>query len=67
MQQNGGVFKKKIKILLKNLMVFGVAILYFSSNHTTGGSLYGKKYTISLKKDVSRSDDLFSSYSCSKF
>ena len=35
--------KKKIKILLKNLMVFDLAKLYFSSNHKTGGSLYGKK------------------------
>ena len=26
-------------------MVFGVAQLYFSSNHKTGGSLYGKANT----------------------
>ena len=45
MQQNGGVLKKKIKILLKNLMVFGVAKLYFSSNHKTGWSFYGKTNT----------------------
>ena len=38
-------FKKKIKILLKNLMVFGVEKLYFSSNHKTGASLYGKTNT----------------------
>ena len=38
MQQNGG-FKKK-KILLKNLMVFGLEKLYFPFNHKTGGSLY---------------------------
>ena len=41
MQQNVG-FKKKIKILLKNLTVFALEKLYFSSNHKTGGSLYGK-------------------------
>ena len=29
MQQNGGFLKKKIKILLKNLMVFGLEKLYF--------------------------------------
>ena len=45
MQQNGGVLKKKVKILLKNLMVFGVAKLYFSSIHKTEGSLYGKTNT----------------------
>ena len=44
MQQNGR-FKKKILILLKNLMVFGLAKLYFSSNHKTGASLYGKTST----------------------
>ena len=38
-------FEKKIKILLKNLLVFGVAKLYFSSNHKIGGSLYGKTNT----------------------
>ena len=48
-------------------MVFGVAKLHFSSNHKTGGSLYGKKIHNMLKKDPSRSDDLLSSYSCSKF
>ena len=37
--------KKKIKILLKNLMVFGLAELYFSSNHKTGRLLYGKTST----------------------
>ena len=42
MQQNCGVLKREIKILHKNLMVFGVAKLYISSNHKTGGSLYGK-------------------------
>ena len=42
MQQNGGVLKKKIKILLKNLMVFGVAKLHFSFNHKPGWSLYVK-------------------------
>ena len=43
MQQNGGFLKKKIKILLKNLMVFGLEKLYFSFNHhKTGGSLYRK-------------------------
>ena len=36
-------FKKKI--LLKNLMVFGVSKLYFSSNHKTGRTLYGKTNT----------------------
>ena len=44
MQQNGGL-KKKIKILLKNLMVFGVEKLYFLFNHKTGGSLYRKTNT----------------------
>ena len=47
-------------------MVFDLAKLYFSSNHKTGGSLYGKKIH-KLKKEPSRSDDLLSSYSCSKF
>ena len=39
------IFEKQIKILLKNLMVFGLAKLYFSFNHKTGGSLYGKTNT----------------------
>ena len=37
--------KKKIKILLKNLMVFGLEKLYFPFNHKTGGSLYRKTNT----------------------
>ena len=45
MQQNGGFLKKKIKILLKNLMVFGLEKLYFSCNHKTGGLLYWKTNT----------------------
>ena len=45
MQQNDGVLKKKIKILLKNLVDFGVAKLYFSSKHKTGGSLYERTNT----------------------
>ena len=45
MQQNGGFLKKKIKILLKNLMVFGLEKLYFPFNHKTGGSLYRKTNT----------------------
>ena len=45
MQQNGRFLKKKIKILLNNLVVFGLVKLYFSSNHKTGGSLYGKTST----------------------
>ena len=53
------------KILLKNLMVFGLEKLSFSFNHKTEGSLYRK--TNKLRKDSSRSDDFLSSYSCSKF
>ena len=45
MQQNGRFLKKQINILLNNLMVFGLAKLYFSSNHKTRGSLYGKTNT----------------------
>ena len=37
MQENGGFLKKKKKILLKNLMVFGLEKLYFPFNHKTGG------------------------------
>ena len=48
MQQNRVL--KKIKILLKNLMVFGVAKLYFSSNRKTGGAFYGKQIRNKLKK-----------------
>ena len=44
MQRNGG-FKKKMKILLKNLMDFGLEKLYFSFNRKTGGSLYRKTNT----------------------
>ena len=44
MQQNGG-FKKKKKILLKNLMVFGLEKLYFLFNHKIGGSLYRETNT----------------------
>ena len=66
MEQNGG-FEKKIKILLKNLMVFGLEKLYFPFNHVTGESFYRKKIHNKLRKDSSRSDDLLSSYSCSKF
>ena len=36
---------KKKKILLKNLMVFGLEKLYFPFNHKTGGSLYRKTNT----------------------
>ena len=43
-------FEEKIKILLKNLMVFGVAKLYFSSKHQTGGSLYRKTNLQPAKK-----------------
>ena len=39
------IFEKTIKILLKNLMVFGLEKLYFPFNHKTGGSLYRKKNT----------------------
>ena len=35
-------FWKKIKILVKNLMVFGLEKLYFPFNHKTGESLYRK-------------------------
>ena len=45
MQQNGGYLKKKIKILLKNLMVFGLEKLCFPVNHKTGVSLYRKTNT----------------------
>ena len=45
MQQNGGFLKKKIKILLKNLMVFGLEKLYFPFNYKTRGSLYRKANT----------------------
>ena len=44
MRPNGG-FKKKIKILLKNLMVFGLEKLNFVFNNKTGGSMYRKKNT----------------------
>ena len=44
MQQNGRL-KKEIKIFLKNLMVFRLEKLYFSSNHKTEKSLYGKTST----------------------
>ena len=37
--------KKKKKILLKNLMVFGLKKLYFPFNHKTRGSLYRKTNT----------------------
>ena len=36
---------KKKKILLKNLMVFGLEKLYFSFNHKTGESLYKETNT----------------------
>ena len=38
-------FWKKIKILLENLMVFGLGKLYFPFNYKTGGSLYRIKNT----------------------
>ena len=38
-------WEKKLKILLKNLMVFGMEKLYFLFNHKTGGSLYRKTNT----------------------
>ena len=39
-------FWKKIKILLKNLMVFGLEKLFFLLfNHKTGGTLYRKTNT----------------------
>ena len=37
--------EKKIKILLKNLMVFGLEKLNFPFNHKTGGLLYRKTNT----------------------
>ena len=39
------IFEKKIKILLKNLMVFGLEKLYFSFHHEIGGSLYRRTNT----------------------
>ena len=39
------IFEKKIKILLKNLMVFGLEKLYFLFNYKTGGSLYREMNT----------------------
>ena len=45
MQRNGGFLKKKIKILLKNLILFGLEKLYFPFYHKTGGSLYRKTNT----------------------
>ena len=36
---------KKIKVLLKNLMIFGLEKLYFPFNHKTGWSLYRKTNT----------------------
>ena len=45
MQQNGGFLKKKIKVFLKNLMIFGLEKLYFSFNHKTEVSLYRKTNT----------------------
>ena len=50
MQRNGGVREEKIKILLKYLIVFGAAKLYFSFNLKTGGPLYGKTNTQLAKK-----------------
>ena len=38
-------FEKKIKILLKNLLFFGLEKLVFPFNHKTGGSLYRKTNT----------------------
>ena len=67
MQQNGGVLKKKIKILLKNMMDFGVAKLYFYPIIKHESHCMEKQIRNKLKKDASRSDDILSSYSCSKF
>ena len=39
------IFEKKIKISLKNLMVFGLEKLYFPFNYKTGGSLFRKTNT----------------------
>ena len=41
----GRIFENTIKILLNNLMVFGLEKLYFSFNHETGGALYRKTNT----------------------
>ena len=66
MQQNGG-FVKKIQILLKNLMVFGLENYIFYSIIKLEGHCIEKQIHNKLRKDSSRSDDLLSSYSCSKF
>ena len=48
-------------------MVFGLEKFYFPFNHKNAGSLYRKQIHNKLRKDSSRSDDLLSSYNCSKF
>ena len=67
MQQNGRFLKKKIKILLKNLMVFGLKNYIFHPIIKLEGHCMEKQVHNKLKKDPSRSDDLLSSCSCSKF
>ena len=66
MQQNGG-FLKKIKISLKNLMVFGLENYIFHSIIKLEGHCVEKQIHNKLRKDSSRLDDFLSSYSGSKF
>ena len=67
MQQNGGFLKKKLKFCSKIRWFLAWKNYIFHSIMKLEGHCIGKQIHNKLRKDSSRSDDLLSSYSCSKF
>ena len=67
MQQNGGFLKKTLKFYSKIWWFLAWKNYIFHSIIKLEGHCIEKQIHNKLKKDSSRSDDLLSSYSCSKF
>ena len=67
MQQNGGFLKKKLKFCWKIWWFLAWKNYVFHSIIKLEGHCIEKQTHNKLRKDSSRSDNLLSSYSCSKF
>ena len=67
MQQNGEFLKKKLKFCSKIGWFLAWKNYIFHSIIKLEGHCIEKQINNKLRKDSSRSDDLLSSYSCSKF
>ena len=67
MQKNGGFLKKKLKFRSKIWWFLAWKNYIFHSIIELEGHCIEKQIHNKLRKDSSRSDDLLSSYSCSKF